>query len=61
MAESAENNEGAPVAPMTSLLFQEPDISRAVRSRRARREDSRDESTQEEGRKGSDPDRKSVV
>jgi len=47
MAENAENTEGATVAPMTALLFQEPDISRAVRSRRARREDSRDDSSEQ--------------
>ncbi|QOR44894.1 Rne/Rng family ribonuclease [Trueperella pecoris] len=44
MADDAEQKEGgAKVAPMTALLFQEPDLTRAVRSRRQRREDAREE------------------
>ncbi|QOQ38613.1 Rne/Rng family ribonuclease [Trueperella pecoris] len=44
MADNAEQKEGgAKVAPMTALLFQEPDLTRAVRSRRQRREDAREE------------------
>ncbi|WP_376707129.1 Rne/Rng family ribonuclease [Trueperella abortisuis] len=67
MADDAEGR--AHVAPMTTLLFQEPDMTRAVRTRRQRRSDdadapapdsTEDETTKSKSRRGRRGGRKST-